>query len=110
MTTSRIHKVIVSLYEQTTILEMASLRSESLLQTRLCPEGEHNSDLDTDSLHPISITESKTAGGKKICFLIDSTLTAYLLMNNLSPSLKNNVMTMFEVEQLLEDQMDNFRF
>lgn len=69
---------------------------------------EISADTNTTATDHTEDPEVKSPASKKIAFLFDSTLTAYLMMGNLSPSLKNHAVTMFEVGKLSEEQMDPF--
>lgn len=90
----------VSTTEEPLLVELNS----ALVDAGLTPPEETSSGTE-EVEHSILSNQPRS---KRIAFLFDSTLTAFLMMGNLSPGLKNHAVTMFEVGKLSDESLDSF--
>ncbi|XP_055625924.1 protein FAM91A1 [Toxorhynchites rutilus septentrionalis] len=63
---------------------------------------------DFSTLSDVKSEDIRSPDAKRVGFVFDSTLTAFLMMGNLSPGLKTHAVTLFEVGKLCDEGMNEF--
>ncbi|KAK3600385.1 hypothetical protein CHS0354_016001 [Potamilus streckersoni] len=90
------------------LLDVGSISSQSVDLTSLSTPSSTDLDILGTPDAAIDTEIGQSGASKRIAFLFDSTLTAFLMMGNLSPGLKSHAVTMFEVGKLSDESLDSF--
>ncbi|KAG8570178.1 hypothetical protein GDO81_011132 [Engystomops pustulosus] len=105
-----VNRLKTTLDPQKMLLSWESTESKSPVQDLASSATDTDTNSQEDAGETSSVSSLNLTGGhtKRIAFLFDSTLTAFLMMGNLSPNLKSHAVTMFEVGKLSDETLDSF--